>query len=116
MHWIALPNNASSIFAAFDDSNVGRKKSADFRSSVASDECDLANFNRRVEGAKKSEKVGGGGCRANLDADGVLDAAEVLDVRTIYLTCTITNPEEMGAGVVPRFAVVWGVSREICST
>jgi hypothetical protein len=59
MHGVALPNNTACIFAAFNDADVGWKESANFRSSIASDECYLADLDGRIEGAKKSEEVGG---------------------------------------------------------
>ena len=104
MHWIALPDYAPSIFAAFDSSDVIWKKRPNFGCAVTRDESYLADFPRRIESSKESEKVGRRCCWTDFDANRISDAAKVLNVSTIDLSRPITDPEEVCRRVVESFS------------
>lgn len=52
---------------------------------------------------EQAHELVGGHARANLDADGVTDPAEVLDVSARELARAVTDPEEMRGGVIKPF-------------
>lgn len=110
MHRIALPDNAAGVLAAFDCLDMGREERTDFACAVSGDKSDLADFFGGVEGSEQSEEVGGGGCRTYLDTNGIGNAAEIFDVSTIDLPCSISDPEEVCGGVVVGLAVICSVS------
>jgi len=103
MHRIALPDHAAPVLARLHGADVRRQQLGDPGRAVARDQRDLAHFARGVEDAQERHEVGDGGCGADLDADGVRDAAEVLDVRAVDLAGAVADPEEVGGGVVVGF-------------
>ncbi len=61
---------------------------------------------------RSSRQVRGRRRRTNLDADGVCDAAEELDMRVVDLPRAITNPEEVRRGVVVLLLALLGFPRQ----
>lgn len=106
VHRIALPDNGSTIFAAFHSADVLWEKVLDFASTIARDQSDLANFAVGVEDAEEGKKISRLSGWADFDANWVLDPAEVLDVRSVNLSSSITDPEEVSRRIIVCFVVV----------
>src|SRR5690606_10055159 len=80
----------------------------DLGRAVARDEGDFADLAGGVEGAQQGHQVRDRGGRADLDADRVGDAAEVLDVCAVDLAGAVADPEEVRRGVVVGFLACAG--------
>lgn len=100
MHGVALPDDASAVLRVLDGADVLGEQLGDLAGAVAGDEGDFAGLAGRVEGAEQGEDVFGWGGGADLDADGVCDAAEELDVGVVELAGAVTDPDEVGGCVV----------------
>jgi len=77
-----------------------REVIGDFTSADARDECDSAGNIFGVEDIEQLEEVVRGEGRAAFHADRVGDSAQELYVCAIGLACSISQPEEVGAGGV----------------
>lgn len=100
VHGVALPDDGAAVLAALDGANVRGEELAHLGGAVARDEGHLADLAGRVNGAQQLEQVRDGRRGADLDADGVGDAAEELDVRVVNLARAVADPDEMRRGVV----------------
>lgn len=100
VHGVALPDDAAAVLGVLDGADVLREEVADLGGAVARDEGDFAGLARGVEGAEEGEQVRGRGAGADLDADGVGDAAEELDVGVVDLARAVADPDEVRRGVV----------------
>lgn len=90
-----------------EDALVGRANGVDERRESgrlsrahSGDEHDFAGFSGWVEALHQRRDIGGIGAVAELDADGVLDAAEVLDVRSGQRARALADPRHVGGEVV----------------
>lgn len=100
VHGVALPDDAAAVLGVLDGADVRGEQGGDFAGAVAGDEGDFAGLAGGVEGAEQGEEVLGGRGRADLDADGVGDAAEELDVGVVELARAVADPDEVSRGVV----------------
>lgn len=100
VHGVALPDDAAAVLGVLDGADVLREEVADLGGAVARDEGDLAGLARGVEGAEEGEEVRRRGAGADLDANGVGDAAEELDVGMVDLARAVADPDEVRRGVV----------------
>ena len=105
VHGVALPDHCTGILAVLDRTDMRWKKLADQGSAVASDERDLALFPGRVQGAEEGQDVGHRRRRSYLDANGVRNTSEELDVGVVDLAGAITDPEEVSRRVVVLLCV-----------
>lgn len=104
MHGVTLPDDCARVLGVLDGADVLGEEVADLAGAVAGDEGDFARFPVRVEGAEEVEDVGERGRGPDLDADGVGDAAEELDVGVVDLAGAVADPEEVRRGVVVGLA------------
>ena len=100
VHGVALPDDAALVLAALDGADVVGQELAHLVGAVARDERDLAHLAARVQGAEQLQQVRDGRGGPDLDADGVGDAAEELDVGVVDLAGAVADPDEVGRGVV----------------
>lgn len=99
MHRIALPDDYMS--AGFHGINVLPQEAFDFRLAVARDQRHLPHFLGWIDYVEESNQLVGRHARSNLDADGVLQTAEIFSVSTGELASAVAYPEEVSRGVVP---------------
>ena len=95
VHGVALPDDAAAVLGALYGADVLGEEVAHAVGAVASDEGDLAGLAVWVEGAQQGEEVVDWCRGADLDADGVGDAAEELDVRVVDLPGAVADPDEV---------------------
>ena len=103
MHGVALPYH--DVPGLLDSADVPWEVLLDEGFAVAGDEGDLSDFAAGVDDVEEGDEFVREHRRADFDADGVFEAAEVFDVRTGKLAGAIADPKEVGGGVVPAFGV-----------
>lgn len=109
VHRVTLPDDDMSTGS--DGVDVLAEQTVDFRLTVTRYQYDLPDLFRGIDDIKESDELVAGHARADLNADGVLQAAEELDVRAGELARAVTDPEEVRGGVVPSFTVGLGSRR-----
>lgn len=100
VHGVALPDDAAAVLGVLDGADVPGQELGNLASAVAGDEGNLASLALRVEGAQQGQEIVGGRRGPDLDADGVGNASEELDVGMVELPCAVADPQEMGRRVV----------------
>lgn len=110
VHGVALPDDASAVLRVLDGADVLGEQLGDLSGAVAGDEGDLAGLAGRVEGAEQGEDVFGWRGGPDLDADGVCDAAEELDVGVVELAGAVTDPDKVGGCVVVLLGFAAGLN------
>ena len=104
VHWIALPNhNMSTVLYSL---NMSAEHRLNLLCTVAGDQRDLADFLVWVDNVQQLYKLLVLHRRPNLDTDRVLNATEVLDMASVNLACSVSDPNEVSRSVVPALAVV----------
>lgn len=98
VHGIALPDDLVSRLT--DGIDMGGKELVYFAFAVARDERDFADLLPRVDYFEELGKVFSGGGGSYFDSDGILEAAEVLDMCVVWLSRAVTNPEEVSGSIV----------------
>ena len=93
VHGVALPDNL--VSAALDGFNVSTQHRLDLVGAVTCDQRDLADILIRVDDVEQVDQLVILHRRSNLDTNRVLDAAEVLNMAALDLSCTIANPDEV---------------------
>lgn len=93
VHGVALPDGE--VAGALDGGDVGGEVLADLAGAVAGNQGYLADFAVGVDDVEEADELVGGHAGADLDADGVGDAAEEFDVGTVELACAVADPEEV---------------------
>ncbi|RUP43302.1 hypothetical protein BC936DRAFT_137361 [Jimgerdemannia flammicorona] len=81
----------------------------DIPRAIPRDQSDLSNLLLGVDPVQQFWQILGLRGGADFDADGILDAAHVLDVGAVGLAGPVTNPEEVRACIVP-LALSLGIS------
>lgn len=94
VHGVALPDGE--VAGALDGGDVGGEVLGDLGGAVAGDQGDLADFAGGVDDVEEADELVGGHAGADLDANGVGDAAEEFDVGAVELARAIADPEEVG--------------------
>ena len=102
VHRVAAPEH---LLAAAPD-RLGQRRQALLHAvrAEAVDEGEAARFVLRVEHLGQRQRFVGRDGRADLDADGIGDAAEVLDVRAVQRAGAVADPGEVGGEVIPAGA------------
>lgn len=109
MHGVALPDGE--VAGALDGGYVGGKVLADLTGAVAGDQGYLADFAVGVDDVEKADELVGGHAGADLDADGVGDAAEEFDMGAVELARAVADPEEVCGGGVVACCGLWSCGR-----
>lgn len=105
VHRVALPDDAAVVLGVLDGADMLGQQVGDLAGAVARNQGDLARLALWVERAQERKQVVDGRRGADLDANGVGNAAEELDVGVVKLACTVADPEEMRRRVVVVLAV-----------
>lgn len=93
VHWVALPDyNVPAVLYCFD---VCAEHRFNFVGSVARDQSDFANLLARVHDVKQFHQFVVLHRRTDFDADGILDAPEVLHMSALNLACAVADPDEV---------------------
>lgn len=103
MHGIALPHD--DVAAALDGFDVAAQHRLDLVGSVAGDQSDFPDVFAGVYDVEELDQLVVLHRRADLDADWVLDTAEVFNVTAIDLPGAVSDPQEVSGRVVPTLAV-----------
>lgn len=101
MHRIALPDGP--VPARFHRADVRGQERGNLVLAIARDECYLSRGLARVDEVKEGDKFVRRDGRAHFDANGVFNATNVFDMCAAEVSCTVTDPEEVGRGVIVAF-------------
>lgn len=93
VHGVALPDG--DVTGLLHSGDMSGQELRDLRGAVPGYQGDFSNFLCGIDGVEEGDQLGGLHARSDLDADGVCDAAEELDVGAVELPCSIADPEEV---------------------
>lgn len=113
MHGIALPHD--DVAAALDGFDVAAQHRLDLVGSVAGDQSDFPDVFAGVYDVEELDQLVVLHRRADLDADWVLDTAEVFNVTAIDLPGAVSDPQEVSGSVVPALAIRGCLSSRVAS-
>ena len=99
VHRITRPDDGMPL--ALDGTNERGKAGFNFVMAIAGDERDPARRARRVQRVEQAQKNIGRQARADLDTDGIADAAQELDMRRSFKAGSVADPQHVRAGVIP---------------
>src|SRR5690606_6663424 len=99
VHGVGAPQHLAAL--ALDLAQQAREVRLDLVGAHAHDQVEAARVVVRVERVDQANQLVRIHARADLDPDGVLDAAHELDVRAIQLTGAVTDPQHVRRAVVP---------------
>lgn len=100
VHRIALPDNAAAVLRVLDSADVLGQQAGNLAGTVSCDESNLARLAGRIESAQQVQKIRGWGCGANLDANGVSNTAEELNMGVVELARSVADPDKVSRRVV----------------
>mmetsp|Transcript_25539 Transcript_25539/g.38119 ORF Transcript_25539/g.38119 Transcript_25539/m.38119 type:complete len:385 (+) Transcript_25539:361-1515(+) len=99
MHRVTDPEDTLSF--TLNGADQARQIRAQFLSSHADDNGKTSRNILRVHGINDSDQFFGRALVRNLDSQRIVDTTSEFQVSAVQITCTLSNPEHVGAAIVP---------------